>query len=321
MDHSIDIEEENLPVRSTVEQTVNFIVKLCDEAIACEDLPWNIPSSELSNWAGRLTKASAYGLKVRVLLFAASPLFNSDEPYLSGEASSKYLTWYGNYDASRWQAAADAAEDFFKAIEENGYYKLVEVGDYSTKNYREAFREAYYQRGSTEMLIESHRNYYMMTQEELKQQALAYHRDAIARYEARVRALFTRLLLVETTVGLVALFLSECCPHQLIAIFGAAQESEHYTAFAVRAFRIYLCMVVLACVNKACFIFLQAMGKTAESTALSMVREVVFGVGFALLLPRFFGLDGVLYSMPVSDVLTFAVSAVLIARTYRELRA
>ena len=142
-----------------------------------------------------------------------------------------------------------------------------------------------------------------------------------ANRKARVRALFTRLLLVETTVGLVALFLSECCPHQLIAIFGAAQESEHYTAFAVRAFRIYLCMVVLACVNKACFIFLQAMGKTAESTALSMVREVVFGVGFALLLPRFFGLDGVLYSMPVSDVLTFAVSAVLIARTYRELRA
>jgi Na+-driven multidrug efflux pump len=46
---------------------------------------------------------------------------------------------------------------------------------------------------------------------------------------------------------------------------------------------------------------------------------VVFGVGFALLLPRFFGLDGVLYSMPVSDVLTALISAVLIVCTYREL--
>lgn len=55
-------------------------------------------------------------------------------------------------------------------------------------------------------------------------------------------------------------------------------------------------MMVLACVNKACFIFLQAMGKAAASTALSMVREVLFGVGFALLLPLWFGLDGVLYS-------------------------
>ena len=80
-------------------------------------------------------------------------------------------------------------------------------------------------------------------------------------------------------------------------------------------------MIILACVNKACFIFLQAMGKAAESTALSMVREVVFGVGFALLLPRFFGLDGVLYSMPVSDVLTFLISVAAIVSTYRSLSA
>ena len=84
-------------------------------------------------------------------------------------------------------------------------------------------------------------------------------------------------------------------PRQLIALFGAANESVYYTDFAVKSFRVYLCLIVLACVNKACFIFLQAMGKAAESTALSMVREVVFGVGFALL-PRFFGLDVVLYT-------------------------
>ena len=80
-------------------------------------------------------------------------------------------------------------------------------------------------------------------------------------------------------------------------------------------------MMIPACVNKAAFIYLQALGKAAAATMLSMVREVVFGVGFALLLPQFFGLDGVLYSMPVSDVLTFAVSAVVIARTCRILRA
>ena len=139
--------------------------------------------------------------------------------------------------------------------------------------------------------------------------------------KSRVRDLFTRLLVCEALVGLIALVLVEVFPKQLIGIFGAANESSFYTDFAVRAFRTYLCMMVLACVNKACFIFLQAMGKAAESTALSMVREVVFGVGFAILLPEFFGLSGVLYSMPVSDVLTFLIAAVLIAKTYRELRA
>ena len=105
----------------------------------------------------------------------------------------------------------------------------------------------------------------------------------------------------------------------ILALFGAANESAYYTDFAVKAFRVYLCMMVLACVNKACFIFLQAVGKALSSTMLSMFREVVFGVGFALLLPKFFGLDGVLYSMPVSDVLTFVISALIIAKTYKEL--
>ena len=50
-----------------------------------------------------------------------------------------------------------------------------------------------------------------------------------------------------------------------------------------------------------------------------MFREVVFGVGFALLLPVFFGLDGVLYSMPVSDIPAFILSAMIIVKTYREL--
>lgn len=78
-------------------------------------------------------------------------------------------------------------------------------------------------------------------------------------------------------------------------------------------------MLPLACVNKATFIYLQSLGKAVLSTLLSMIREVVFGVGFALLLPVFFGLNGVLYSMPVSDVLTFVISVIAIVYTCREL--
>lgn len=140
-----------------------------------------------------------------------------------------------------------------------------------------------------------------------------------AEKKLRVKELFIKLLVAEALVGAVALVLAEGFPHQLIAIFGAKNESVYYTEFAIKAFRIYLCMLILACVNKACFIFLQAVGKALSSTMLSMFREVVFGVGFALLLPVFFGLDGVLYSMPVSDILTFIISAIIIVKTYKEL--
>ena len=135
----------------------------------------------------------------------------------------------------------------------------------------------------------------------------------------RVRELFTKLLIYEALTGAIALVLAEVFPRQLIAIFGAANESAYYTTFAIKAFRTYLCMMVLACINKACFIFLQATGKALASTLLSMFREVVCGVGFALLLPIFFGLDGVLYSMPVSDILTFVIALCIILKTYRDL--
>lgn len=135
----------------------------------------------------------------------------------------------------------------------------------------------------------------------------------------RAGNILTYLLAAEAAVGAIALLIVETFPRQLIAVFGAANESVYYTDFAVKSFRIYLCMIVFACVNKATFIYLQSLGKAMLSTILSMIREVIFGIGFALILPAFFGLNGVLYSMPVSDILTFLISAVVIRNTYKAL--
>ena len=132
----------------------------------------------------------------------------------------------------------------------------------------------------------------------------------------RALELFKKLLAAEFLVGLAALFIVEILPGQLISIFGAANESHYYTEFACKAFRIYLCMMPLATVNKGTFIYLQSMGKALQSSVLSVIREVLFGVGFALLLPVFFGLDGVLYSMPLSDLLTFIIAVVLIKNIF-----
>ena len=137
----------------------------------------------------------------------------------------------------------------------------------------------------------------------------------------RAKTLFTYLLTVEAVVGIVALLIVELFPRQLIGIFGASNESQYYTDFAVKCFRTYLCLMPLATVNKGTFIYLQSIGKAAASTVISLVREIVLGVGLALLLPVFFGLDGVLYSFPAADALTFLVAAVIIRRTYKELSA
>ncbi len=136
----------------------------------------------------------------------------------------------------------------------------------------------------------------------------------------RAKSLFTLLLASEAVIGLAATLIVELFPAQLIGIFGAKNESSLYTQFAVRSFRIYLCMMILAMVNKGTFIYLQALGKAIQSTIISLVREIVFGVALPIVLPIFFGLDGILYSFPTADVLTFIIAAFIIRRTYVELR-
>ena len=90
--------------------------------------------------------------------------------------------------------------------------------------------------------------------------------------KGRVKRLFTTLLIAEAMVGAVALVIVELFPGALIGIFGAANESMYYTAFAIKAFRVYLCMMIFACVNKSCFIFLQAMGEALDDPMLMFIE-------------------------------------------------
>ena len=63
----------------------------------------------------------------------------------------------------------------------------------------------------------------------------------------------------------------------------------------------------------------KAAGKAFASTAVSMTREIIFGVSLPVILPVFFGLDGLLWSFPAADLLTFLIAAFFIRQTYREL--
>ena len=134
--------------RSTSLETLNKIVALIDDA--AKDLPWTI---ENKNDDGRFTKASALGLKARILLFGASPLFNNATAYLDGEASSKFYTWHGKYDVQLWDRAAKAAKEMLDGAEANGY-RLVNNG-----NFRKDFQDAYYKRNNFEVLISTRVRY------------------------------------------------------------------------------------------------------------------------------------------------------------------
>ena len=129
--------------RATVEETVNFMVGLLDEA--APNLPWVLDEADRSNWDGRFTKAGAMGLKCKILAFAASPLFNSATPYsTTGDQTSneKHQSWYGSYKPELWTQCLQACKAFFDAMTANGYYQLVQSEGNTPGQYRAAFRKA-----------------------------------------------------------------------------------------------------------------------------------------------------------------------------------
>lgn len=97
-----DFTQPELFERSTIEESMDYAVQELDEAIA------GLPLNNDGNWQlGRATKGAAMTLKSRLLLYAASPLYTG-----------------GANDASKWQAAADAAG----AVMDLGVYDLYQGG-------------------------------------------------------------------------------------------------------------------------------------------------------------------------------------------------
>lgn len=109
--------------RLTVEQTVNMICGYLDEAIAEPNLPMKSADQDF----GRATKAAAYMLKARTLLYAASPLFNTVVfPFYGQQELVRYGDISASAVANRWKAAKDCAENAVAKLNAAGYWLIGE---------------------------------------------------------------------------------------------------------------------------------------------------------------------------------------------------
>lgn len=97
--------------RNTYEECVNYIVSECDAAAV------ELPATQSGVDYGRASKGACLALKARVLLYAASPLFNGQS--LTGTSNDAVLG-YPTFDKERWKKAQDAAS----AVISLGTYNL-----------------------------------------------------------------------------------------------------------------------------------------------------------------------------------------------------
>jgi hypothetical protein len=116
--------------RNSFDECVNYISAELDKAAA--DLPMTI--SNTSSY-GRPTKGAAMAVKARMLLYAASPLFNGNTDYASMKNADGKQLINQTYDAGKWKKAADAA----KAIIDLNQYSLYNGDPDPVKNYQKIF--------------------------------------------------------------------------------------------------------------------------------------------------------------------------------------
>ena len=105
----------------------------------------------------------------------------------------------------------------------------------------------------------------------------------------------------------------------VVSLFGS--EEGLYNEFAVMAFRIFLLLCPLTGFQTVVAVYLQAVGKPIKSALLSLARQIFFYVPTIILLPRFLGVVGVLWTGPVADGLAFLLSVGFLIYERKQLKS
>jgi Na+-driven multidrug efflux pump len=135
-----------------------------------------------------------------------------------------------------------------------------------------------------------------------------------ARKYHRARETLLLAICAATFVVVIGFIMTRLIPEQLIALFNRDPE---LLRFGTRALKIYLVMLPIIGFQIASSNYFQAVGKPAQSMFLSLSRQVVILIPALLILPRIYGLDGILYAGPLSDLVSSIVTAIWL---YIELR-
>ena len=127
-----------------------------------------------------------------------------------------------------------------------------------------------------------------------------------AKNYTRVKKALDIAFVLSEIVSIVAFLIFQFTLMTIVSLFGS--EEGLYNEFAVMAFRIFLLLCPLTGFQTVVAVYLQAVGKPIKSAILSLARQIIFFVPAALILPRFLGVTGVLWTGPVADGLAFLLS-------------
>lgn len=139
-----------------------------------------------------------------------------------------------------------------------------------------------------------------------------------AKNYARVRGIYKLAIGCNLVVSCIGFILFQFFPKQIISLFGNGDAL--YFEFATKFMRIFLFMVIVNGCQLISSNFFAAIGKPIKGVFLSMTRQVLFLIPLILILPLFFGIDGIMFSAPAADTIAFITTMILITKEFSNIK-
>ncbi len=134
----------------------------------------------------------------------------------------------------------------------------------------------------------------------------------------RVISVYKLAITCNLVISFIGFIAFQFFPSQIISIFGSGDAL--YYEFAVKFMRIFLFMVILNGVQILSSNFFAAIGKPVKGLILSMTRQVIFLIPLLIILPLFFGLNGILFSAPIADIIAFITTTIVVTKELNIIR-
>ena len=139
-----------------------------------------------------------------------------------------------------------------------------------------------------------------------------------ARQYDRVKKALAQAVMVATGGVLIGYIIIMLFPAQLVRIFN--KEDEALVELGVQAMPIFFSLLPLIGFQAISSTFFQAVGKAKQSMFLVLTRSVILHVPGLLLLPRFFGLDGIWIATPISTLGSSLITGIFLYYILRRLK-
>ena len=131
-----------------------------------------------------------------------------------------------------------------------------------------------------------------------------------ARQYDRVKGTLRVAVIAATCIALAGYLVLRLWPTQIIGLF--SRNDTELITLTSHAMSIYFALLPVIGFQIICSGYFQAVGKALQSTILGLSRQVLLFIPLLLLLPRWWGIEGVWRTAPIADAISVLLTAALI---------